>query len=278
MKFKPVFLLVLLSFAANNLLAQAPSFSLLAKADSLYKARNYQLSVKTYEVAFKNRKPIDNHYYNAACSAALAGEKKKAFQFLDKAIETGWTDVQHLKKDSDLNALHKEKAWPKMLTKLEEKVAKLEANYDKPLQAELLQIFDQDQQIRHVYLKAANELGYNHPKVDSLEKIMARQDQENQQKVMAILDKYGWVGPERVGPLATQTLFLVIQHSDKTIQEKYLPMMREAAKQGKLSNSSLALLEDRVALAQGKKQLYGSQIGRDEKIGRASCRERVQIG
>ena len=95
MKFKPVFLLVILSFAANNLLAQAPSFSMLAKADSLYKARNYPLSVKTYEAAFKNCKPTENHYYNAACSAALAGEKKKSFQFLDNAIETGWTDVQH---------------------------------------------------------------------------------------------------------------------------------------------------------------------------------------
>jgi len=39
--------------------------------------------------------------------------------------------------------------------------------------------------------------------------------------------------------------------------------MREAVKNGKAQGSSLALLEDRVALGQGKRQIYGSQIGRD---------------
>ena len=39
--------------------------------------------------------------------------------------------------------------------------------------------------------------------------------------------------------------------------------MREAVKNGKAQGSSLALLEDRVAIGQGKRQIYGSQIGRD---------------
>jgi len=44
-------------------------------------------------------------------------------------------------------------------------------------------------------------------------------------------------------------------------------MMREAVKQGNARPSSLALLEDRIALRQGKKQIYGSQIGRDKETG-----------
>ena len=63
-------------------------------------------------------------------------------------------------------------------------------------------------------------------------------------------------------PSVNSTLFLVIQHSDLKVQEKYLPMMREAVAKKKASSSSLALLEDRVALRQGKRQIYGSQIGR----------------
>ena len=39
--------------------------------------------------------------------------------------------------------------------------------------------------------------------------------------------------------------------------------MREAVKLGNARASSLALLEDRVALRQGERQIYGSQIGRD---------------
>lgn len=41
--------------------------------------------------------------------------------------------------------------------------------------------------------------------------------------------------------------------------------MREAVKKGNASPSSLALLEDRVALGQGERQIYGSQIYTDKE-------------
>ena len=44
-------------------------------------------------------------------------------------------------------------------------------------------------------------------------------------------------------------------------------MMRKAAKDGNASPGSLALLEDRVALRQGNRQIYGSQIGRNAETG-----------
>ena len=40
-------------------------------------------------------------------------------------------------------------------------------------------------------------------------------------------------------------------------------MIREAVKIGNANRSALALLEDRVALREGKRQIYGSQIGYD---------------
>jgi len=70
-----------------------------------------------------------------------------------------------------------------------------------------------------------------------------------------------------IGNQGNSTLFLVIQHSDLETQLKYLPMMREAVKLGNTRASSLALLEDRVALGQGKRQIYGSQIGKDQETG-----------
>ncbi len=67
----------------------------------------------------------------------------------------------------------------------------------------------------------------------------------------------------KLGLAGNQTLFLVIQHSDLKTQEQYLPMMREAVKDGNADPGLLALLEDRVALQQGKRQTYGSQIGQN---------------
>lgn len=43
--------------------------------------------------------------------------------------------------------------------------------------------------------------------------------------------------------------------------------MRAAVKEGKARASSLALLEDRVALGEGRPQIYGSQVIRDHTHG-----------
>jgi hypothetical protein len=140
-----------------------------------------------------------------------------------------------------------------------------EANLDKPLQAELLAIYEDDQGIRRTFIKAQKDYGFQSKIVDSLGRIMMHKDSVNLIKVTKILDKHGWVGADKVGGQANQTLFLVIQHSDLPTQQKYLPMMREAVKNKNASSSALALLEDRVALGEGKKQIYGSQIGFDKE-------------
>lgn len=85
-------------------------------------------------------------------------------------------------------------------------------------------------------------------------------DSANQLQVVAILDTYGWLGVKEIGEQANTTLFMVIQHAGKAMQEKYLPIMRAAVKNGKAKARSLALLEDRVAIQQGRMQNYGSQV------------------
>jgi len=93
-------------------------------------------------------------------------------------------------------------------------------------------------------------------------------DTINLKIVTTIIDKYGWLGPDDIGFNGSQALFIVIQHADLATQEKYLPIIRKAAKQGKTLPSNLAILEDRIALRQGKKQIYGSQIWIDSKTGK----------
>lgn len=230
-------------------------------ADSCYTAKNYELSVSYYEKAFKIERKDQGNLYNAACSAALANEEKKAFKWLNLAIDNGYDGIAHMKIDGDLKVLQANKEWQKAVDKLQKKLDILEINYDKPLQKELLAIYTEDQGIRHEYMKIykANSSKTN-KQVDSIGKVMQYKDSVNLLKVMKILDEKGWVGKDVVGSQANQTLFLVIQHADLKYQQKYLPMMREAAKKGNAKPSALAYLEDRVALREGNKQIYGSQI------------------
>lgn len=90
-----------------------------------------------------------------------------------------------------------------------------------------------------------------------------RQDSINQGIVTGVLEEYGWLGKREVGMMGSQAIFLVVQHAPLPVQEKYLPLMREAVQAGNALGSELALLEDWVLIRNGKKQLYGSQVTRD---------------
>jgi hypothetical protein len=89
---------------------------------------------------------------------------------------------------------------------------------------------------------------------------IAANDYKNLEKVKVILDKYGWLGPDEIGVQGNTTLFLVIQHADIKTQEKYLPMMKDAAKKGKASAADLAYLTDRIEVRNGRPQVYGTQL------------------
>ncbi len=239
--------------------------TLIKKADSCYNTKTYIRSIDYFEGAFKIERTNPKHLYNGACAAALANDTNKAFDWLNLSIDNGYINITHLKIDSDLAALHSKNEWEKLIIKLEKKIEIIEVNYNKPLQKELLSIYEEDQGIRMKFMSIYNNPSSDRKKIDSIGKIMNYRDSLNLIKASKILDTKGWVGKDVVGEEANKTLFLVIQHADLQTQQKYLPMMREAVKKGNASGANLALLEDRVALRQGKKQIYGSQIGRDKE-------------
>jgi hypothetical protein len=228
------------------------------QASRAFDDKNYVESVIAYQEAFKIKSKKPSDLYNAACAAALSSDKALAIKWLGGAIDNGWSNLRHLQKDEDLMSLHDTEEWKKRIAQLQQKVDVLEANYDKPLQAALLQILEDDQKYR-IALDTVQEVYRN----DLFQK-MHLQDSINLTKITTILDKNGWVGADKVGIDANGTLFLVIQHADLATQQKYLPMMRNAVQNQALDKSDLALLEDRIALREGRKQRYGSQVAKDK--------------
>jgi len=58
--------------------------------------------------------------YNLACVEALLGDKlEKALEYLQEAVAAGWTDVEHIKKDTDLDALRGLDAYQALIASLE---------------------------------------------------------------------------------------------------------------------------------------------------------------
>ena len=243
---------------------------LVQEAWQLYESEEYLQSGQKYAEAFIafGGKGMVNDRYNAACSWALANEIDSAFVQLFKIAQNGnYTNLGHITTDPDLNALHDDERWEQVIEIVRSNKEKAEANLDKPLVAILDTIYQDDQKYRQELKNIEAKYGWESEEMKAHWKIISLKDSINLIKVTKILDERGWLGSDVIGGQGNMTLFLVIQHADLETQDIYLPMMREAVSKGNANANSLALLEDRVALRKGEKQIYGSQIGRDEATG-----------
>lgn len=243
---------------------------LIDEAWSLYESEDFLESGEKYSEAFVELGGVGTvtDRYNAACSYALADKPDSAFVQLFKIARKGnYTDLGHITIDPDLNSLHADKNWNEVIEIVKSNKERAEANLDKPLVAVLDTIYLEDQKYRQQINAIQEKYGWESDEMKAHWKIIHEKDSINLEKVSKILDERGWLGPDIIGEQGNTTLFLVIQHADLETQEKYLPMMREAVKKGNADSGSLALLEDRVALRKGNKQIYGSQVGRDQETG-----------
>lgn len=238
---------------------------LTTKADSLYMVGEYEASSETFGKALEMKdfiQPI--HLYNGACAAALADDIETAFSRLYTKLERekDWYS-DNIANDEDLISLHNDSRWHILIDSLNLRKHRIEANFDKPLRRRLQMIMKTDQEVRIVFLAAHNR--QPHDSIAEAEALheMQRVDKLNQEQICKILDSRGFVGSDKVGN-AVGTFWAVIQHSDVNIQKKYLPLFREAAQRGDIAKESVAMMEDRINMFEGKPQRYGSQIEEDE--------------
>lgn len=254
-----VFLFANLIFSFGQNIPQK-YYDLIKKADSLYNAKEYKSSAFTYSSAFKENgwKGRSEDRYNVARSWALANYPDSAFFQLNRIATKGnYSEYTKVLEDNDFNSLHKDKRWISLLDILKQN----KERKDRPLVRTLDSIYVEDQHYRLQIGEISKKNGNNSRELDSLWKIIMTKDISNSNMVTKILDQYGWLGSDIIGNQGNYTLFLVIQHSNLETQKKYLPMMLEAVKKGNALASNVALLEDRIAISQGKKQIYGSQVG-----------------
>ncbi len=236
------------------------------EAMKLYDLKDYVNSAKKFKEGFDaiGGKAYPNDRYNASCSYSLAENSEKAFYHLFRlANDSKYSNLGHITTDTDLSFIHKDKKWKELIAIVKANKEFEEKDLDKPLVAKLEKIYTEDQKYRKEINGIKEKYGWKSDEMKAHWKIINEKDSLNLIEIKKILETKGWLGKSVIGRQGNSTLFLVIQHSDTETQLKYLPMMREAVKKKNASPSSLALLEDRVALGQGKRQIYGSQIHTD---------------
>lgn len=91
-----------------------------------------------------------------------------------------------------------------------------------------------------------------------------RIDLRHTKTVAEIIERYGWPTYSLVGKRGGDAFWLLVQHADArpALQRRCLALMAEAVAAGQASPRLFAYLTDRVRLASGKRQLYGTQFTR----------------
>jgi hypothetical protein len=86
-------------------------------------------------------------------------------------------------------------------------------------------------------------------------------DGENRQWLNQTIEKQGWPTNSLVGSDGANAAWLLVQHADADLkfQRKCLDLMAALPK-NEVSQTDFAYLTDRVLLAEGKKQIYGTQF------------------
>jgi len=97
---------------------------------------------------------------------------------------------------------------------------------------------------------------------DSAAAAYQRVTRTNFSTVRRILDTYGYPNYDLVGEESSKHYFLLVQHSDFDLnfQQRVLKIMRREVNNKKASGQQYAFLVDRIAINQGKPQVYGTQV------------------
>ena len=127
--------------------------------------------------------------------------------------------------------------------------------YNNELRLELLRMSDEDQKVREesIQADAADSV--------AIARIMEI-DRKNTARMREIVEQHGWPGKSLAGEDGATAAWLLVQHADldHQFQKHCLKLMEKAGKRGEVSMRSVAYLTDRVLVAEGKKQIYGTQL------------------
>jgi hypothetical protein len=215
-------------------------------------------ALRLYRQAFAQGDRRMDTSFDAACAAGRLSLADEGFAWLQRALDAGLKRIDWLEQDDDLASLRKDGRFAKTLAAA--RAADEKDGRDAKLPAvreRLLALVKEDQAAR-------KEVMRTQWKDRAALARMRESDERTTRLLKEIVEQHGWPGRALVGESAATAAWLFAQHSDldPAFQARCLSLMEAAVQKGEANGEQLALLTDRVLLAQGKPQRYGSQFER----------------
>lgn len=140
------------------------------------------------------------------------------------------------------------------------------------VRAGLVDLYRRDQRARKEMVRAVNAAAppapgeaYAPEAMPAVERVIGI-DAEASAYLERVLDEYGWPTFEMVGRDGAEAAWAIAQHADRrpALQARALTLMEEAVAAGQAEPAKLAYLTDRVLVARGERQRYGTQFVEDD--------------
>ena len=77
--------------------------------------KNYAKAIHHFEIAARINPEDELTHYNLACACSLAGQPEKALDALEKSVEAGFNDPDHMENDEDLDPIRKLDGYKRIL-------------------------------------------------------------------------------------------------------------------------------------------------------------------
>lgn len=134
------------------------------------------------------------------------------------------------------------------------------AAIDDSLRDELLCRLEQDQSVRQRLITKARA-GQQWDSVDVAQAQTV--DSLNTRWLKQLVEVHGWPRRSAVGANGANAALVLVQHADRdtAFQAAVLPLITQAVLSGEADGQEVALLTDRLAVARGQLQVYGTQAG-----------------
>lgn len=244
----------------------------ISKGDSLKKEGLLMPALMEYAQAMQQN-PGSQVSYKIASTTALMWTsvmRDTSFYFLNLALQNDSTLVP-LYNPEFLSLIDD----PRWKTIEDNQIRKYEAKNgrigNEPYARELFRMIIKDQGFMYAgniersrYIK--NGGYFSTPAIFPVLAMEEKNKQENEEKLIGLLEKYGWPTTSAVSEYAAAGAALVINHASHELRVKYFPMLEKAFENGEAQPLRYAKMKDRLLVEEGKKQLYGTQIKFENQI------------
>jgi len=239
-----------------------------SEAEKLRRQGNLGAAIVTYKTEYNTTPKNWKNTYNLSCAYALTFQKDSAYHYLNIALKRDkslWALA-----DADLYALIDDARWLEIERKQMERFQKHNGQLEQPEYAlELLNIILKDQALDYYIDQAKNHymengslpqwyypLGYYKQEIYKNE----------YDRMLQLIDKFGWPKYSSVGKLAADAPLLVINHHEnEAVRKKYLPQIKQSCLENEGSCIEFAKIQDRILVNENKQQIYGMQFRYNSK-------------